>query len=101
MKAPSCALFSPDGEFDSFGFEAEEKYTKLAEDGDHENWYFFRRFKMLLYENKVHTPVTYVYIHCIHVFSCMIKLFYLCSTPIIKCKIHLTRHANYFQEIEA
>jgi len=60
MKAPTCALFTPSGVFDSFGFEAEDKYIKMAENGNHENWYFFRRFKMLLYENKVPISLTVI-----------------------------------------
>jgi len=53
LKAPSCALFTPEGVFDSFGYDAEERYADLANDGQHKDWYYFSRFKMLLYENKV------------------------------------------------
>lgn len=52
-KAPTCALFTPDKDFHSFGFEAEDHYTKLAIKGQHNDWFFFKRFKMLLYDNKV------------------------------------------------
>ncbi|XP_063415149.1 heat shock 70 kDa protein 12B-like [Mytilus trossulus] len=51
LKTPTCVLFNPRGEFDSFGAEAEEKYTALAESEDHQSWYFFSRFKMQLYKN--------------------------------------------------
>ncbi|CAG2190345.1 unnamed protein product [Mytilus edulis] len=51
LKTPTCVLFDHNGEFHSFGAEAEEKYTTLAENEAHENWYFFRRFKMQLYRN--------------------------------------------------
>ncbi|XP_071124900.1 heat shock 70 kDa protein 12B-like [Mytilus edulis] len=51
LKTPTCVLFDHNGDFHSFGAEAEEKYTTLAEDEAHENWYFFRRFKMQLYRN--------------------------------------------------
>ncbi|OWF53935.1 heat shock 70 kDa protein 12B-like [Mizuhopecten yessoensis] len=50
LKTSSCVLFNPDGEFDSFGFDAEDKYSELAFEDDHKEWYFFRRFKMTLYE---------------------------------------------------
>ncbi|XP_056014931.1 heat shock 70 kDa protein 12B-like isoform X2 [Ostrea edulis] len=51
-KTPTCVLFNPDGEFDSFGFEAEEKYGNLALDEEHKPWYYFRRFKMGLYDQQ-------------------------------------------------
>lgn len=52
-KAPSCVLFTPQQVFHSFGYEAEDHYMELSADGDHQHWYFFKRFKMLLYNNKV------------------------------------------------
>lgn len=52
LKTPTCILFSPNKEFDSFGYEAEDKYANLALDNQHHEWYYFRRFKMNLYENK-------------------------------------------------
>ena len=53
LKTSSCVLFQPSGEFHSFGFDAEEKYNDLAMDELHLDWYFFRRFKMLLYNIEV------------------------------------------------
>ncbi|XP_062615747.1 heat shock 70 kDa protein 12A-like isoform X1 [Saccostrea cucullata] len=50
LKTSTCVLFDPNGKFHSFGFEAEDKYSNLALDDDHHDWYYFRRFKMLLYE---------------------------------------------------
>ncbi|KAH3890513.1 heat shock 70 kDa protein 12A-like [Dreissena polymorpha] len=52
MKTPSCVLFSQEGKFDSFGYDAEEKYLTLAMDEQHIRWFYFKNFKMLLYENK-------------------------------------------------
>ncbi|XP_060551251.1 heat shock 70 kDa protein 12B-like [Ruditapes philippinarum] len=50
-KAPTCVLIKPDGKtLDSFGYAAETKYAELAEEGAHEPWYYFRRFKMMLYD---------------------------------------------------
>ncbi|KAK3600519.1 hypothetical protein CHS0354_028719 [Potamilus streckersoni] len=49
LKTPTCILFSPDQQFHSFGYEAEEKYSDLLMDGEHETWYYFQRFKMMLY----------------------------------------------------
>ncbi|XP_033742408.1 heat shock 70 kDa protein 12B-like [Pecten maximus] len=51
LKAPTCALFTPEQKFHSFGFDAEDKYADLAIDNEHQDWYYFRRFKMMLYNN--------------------------------------------------
>lgn len=51
-KTPTCLLLSPSGEFNSFGFEAVSKYNDLSEE-DAEEYYYFDRFKMKLYDNKV------------------------------------------------
>ncbi|KAJ8298440.1 hypothetical protein KUTeg_024971 [Tegillarca granosa] len=51
LKTPSCVLFNPRGHFHSFGYEAEEEYVNLAYEEKHSDWYFFRRFKMKLYNN--------------------------------------------------
>ncbi|XP_033743553.1 heat shock 70 kDa protein 12A-like [Pecten maximus] len=47
-KGPTCVLLKPDQTFHSFGFEAEDQYTELVEDAEHEDWYFFKRFKTSL-----------------------------------------------------
>ncbi|XP_033761605.1 heat shock 70 kDa protein 12B-like [Pecten maximus] len=49
FKAPTSILFDKDGNFDSFGFLAEENYNTLVEDEKEDGWRFFRRFKMNLY----------------------------------------------------
>ena len=59
LKTPTCLLLKPDGTFHSFGFEAENKYSLLSEDGKHHGWRFFRRFKMMLHNNKVHVKQSY------------------------------------------
>ena len=53
QKTSTCILFDGSKEFNSFGFEAEEKYSNLALENKHHNWYYFRRFKMMLYDKKV------------------------------------------------
>ncbi|KAK3607274.1 hypothetical protein CHS0354_002895 [Potamilus streckersoni] len=53
LKAPTTVLIKPDGKtLDSFGYEAESKYAELTNQGnnEHETWYYFHRFKMLLHE---------------------------------------------------
>ncbi|WAR14055.1 HS12B-like protein [Mya arenaria] len=52
LKTPTSVLLNPEGEFDKFGFEAEDTYATLAEDDEHHGWRLFRRFKMVLHSNK-------------------------------------------------
>lgn len=53
LKTSTCVLFKSDKTFDCFGFKAEDQYMDLSLDKKNEDWYFFRRFKMQLYHNKV------------------------------------------------
>lgn len=56
ISASTSLLLEPDGEtVHSFGTDAEMKYFELAGDEMHRDWYFFRRFKMLLFDKKVNT----------------------------------------------
>ncbi|XP_053399341.1 heat shock 70 kDa protein 12A-like isoform X3 [Mercenaria mercenaria] len=59
-KTPTCVLINPDGKtLDSFGYEAETKYAELATDELHKPWFFFRRFKMMLFDKmKIQRQVT-------------------------------------------
>ena len=52
-KTPTCVLLTPEKVFHSFGREAENKYISLAENEEHEEWYFVTRFKMILMEKEV------------------------------------------------
>lgn len=49
LKTSTCVLFDSTQTFHSLGCEAEEKYSNLALDNKHHDWYYFRRFKMMLY----------------------------------------------------
>lgn len=51
LKTPTCVLLNPDRQFDSFGYEAENKYYRLSGENKHQGWLLFRRFKMLLHNN--------------------------------------------------
>ncbi|XP_052765246.1 heat shock 70 kDa protein 12A-like [Mya arenaria] len=54
LKAPTCVLIEPDGDtFSAFGYDAESKYNSLVEAGEHDKWFFFRRFKMKLYNTDI------------------------------------------------
>ncbi|XP_052780048.1 heat shock 70 kDa protein 12A-like isoform X2 [Mya arenaria] len=54
-KAPTCVLIEPDGKtFSAFGNDAETKYSQLAGNpAICQKWYFFRRFKMKLYNKTI------------------------------------------------
>lgn len=54
LKTSTCVLFDSKQTFHSFGYEAEEKYSNLALDDKHHDWYYFSRFKMMLYNKKVY-----------------------------------------------
>ena len=49
QKTPTCILLNKDKEFESFGFDAENQYADIVIDG----YYFFDRFKMILYTREV------------------------------------------------
>ena len=49
-KTPTCILLKPDGTFDSFGYEAEDRYGDLSNKKQHSQYFFFRHFKMKLFE---------------------------------------------------
>jgi hypothetical protein len=53
LKTPSCILFDPTQKFHSFGSDAEDKYVDLAQEDEHIDWFYFKRFKMQLYDKHV------------------------------------------------
>ncbi|XP_062620266.1 heat shock 70 kDa protein 12B-like [Saccostrea cucullata] len=52
LNTPTCVLFNKDRVFDSFVYEAENKYSELAEEEEHEEWYYFKRFKMSIFNRQ-------------------------------------------------
>ncbi|KAL3862558.1 hypothetical protein ACJMK2_008518 [Sinanodonta woodiana] len=53
-KASTTALIRPDGEtLHAFGYDAEDEYASLAQNNEHKDWYYFRRFKMALFKDRV------------------------------------------------
>lgn len=56
-KAPTCVLFNPDQEFDSFGYEAMNKFRTNPNNIDFRKWYYFEHFKMMLFKEKVFLSV--------------------------------------------
>jgi hypothetical protein len=53
LKTPTCLLLDDKEELVSFGYEAENKYSNIVIDRKQNEYLFFQRFKMQLYENKV------------------------------------------------
>lgn len=49
LKTPTTLLLKPDKTFHAFGYEAEDAYSQLADDEEHTGYYYFRRFKMMLF----------------------------------------------------
>ena len=52
LKTPTSLLLRPDGQFDSFGFEADEKYANFF-CGEDQEYMYFKRFKMALHKSEV------------------------------------------------
>ncbi|XP_069123375.1 heat shock 70 kDa protein 12B-like isoform X2 [Argopecten irradians] len=50
LKAPTVALFDPNKDFHSFGYEAQEKFFDLTEYKEDGEWYYFSKFKMQLFD---------------------------------------------------
>ena len=42
--SPTCILINSQKQFDSFGFDAEEKYFNLTADSEHHDWMLFKGF---------------------------------------------------------
>jgi len=53
MKTPTCLLLDKEKKCVAFGYDAENKYANLVMDKEHDDYYFFHRFKMNLHNNKV------------------------------------------------
>ncbi|CAG2202370.1 unnamed protein product [Mytilus edulis] len=56
LKTPTCLLLDSKQEFVAFGFDAEDQWTDLLYEEEHEEYYFFERFKMNLHNNKAGIP---------------------------------------------
>ncbi|XP_060588440.1 heat shock 70 kDa protein 12B-like [Ruditapes philippinarum] len=52
-KVPTCILINADGTTPhSFGYDAEDKYVEICEKREQHQWFFFKRFKMMLFKEK-------------------------------------------------
>lgn len=52
LKTPTALLLDANKEIKAFGYEAEDQYIELAREEEHEDYYFFHRFKMILHSEK-------------------------------------------------
>ena len=52
MKTPTCLLLNPDQSFNSFGYEAKDKFADLEEE-EARQYFYFDCFKMILHNNEV------------------------------------------------
>lgn len=53
LKTPTCLLLDSNMKMEAFGYEAENRYSDLVEKNEHDEYYYFHRFKMSLYKAKV------------------------------------------------
>ncbi|KAJ8298499.1 hypothetical protein KUTeg_025030 [Tegillarca granosa] len=49
IKMPTSLLLNPDESFNSFGYDAENNFTDLVEQGDHREYFYFEKFTKNLY----------------------------------------------------
>ncbi|XP_076073455.1 heat shock 70 kDa protein 12A-like [Mytilus galloprovincialis] len=52
LKTPTCLLLDSNMKMEAFGYEAENRYSDLVEKNEHDEYYYFHRFKMSLYKAK-------------------------------------------------
>ena len=57
-KTLTCLLLKTDLSFDSFGYEAMEKYRNLQDEREEKDFLFFKHFKMALHNEEVRMSST-------------------------------------------
>ena len=58
METPTYLLLNPNKSFNSFGYEAQDRYADLEEE-EARQFFYFDSFKMILHNNEVR-----LYLHC-------------------------------------
>ena len=69
VKCPTALLLDPDGKFEAYGLTAIENYHSrngLRYPKKSDQYYFFNRFKMCLYEEKVRSILPVLY--CVYMY---------------------------------
>jgi len=80
LKTPTCLLLDGRKQIVSFGYEAENDYAELALDDEHRDHYYFSRFKMRLYNDKV------IFFIISHQIKCFLnKKSYIINKYLLKC----------------
>ncbi|XP_078384750.1 uncharacterized protein LOC144667219 [Oculina patagonica] len=51
LKTPTCLLLNPDKSFNSFGYEAQDRFAELDKNQAQE-YFYFEKFKMILHNNE-------------------------------------------------
>ena len=59
-KTTTCILFNEHKDFNSFGYEAEDRYSELSLDGDHSKWFMFSKFMLKLHRQQVSYYLYYI-----------------------------------------
>lgn len=49
-KTPTCVLLDKDEKLVDFGFDAENAYNELSENGEEEDYFYFRQFTTIIYD---------------------------------------------------
>ena len=49
LKTPTSILFNPQQKYNCFGYDAEDRFTELASEDLHQEWYYFKGSKMMLH----------------------------------------------------
>lgn len=61
-KVPTAILFDDQLKFMAFGEDAENKYSEFAESDEEHKYYYFHRFKMMLYSEQVAMMATFFFL---------------------------------------
>ena len=64
MRAPTCLLLKSEKSFDSFGYEAMDKYAFKMEVDEQDSCYYFERFKIKLHTHKVREVTSFMKTTC-------------------------------------
>lgn len=73
FKTPTTVLMDEDEEFVAFGFEAETKYAEQLEKGKGYEYFYFDRFKMLMYSHAKVQVYKNIKIH-VQLYNCKSRL---------------------------
>ena len=73
MKTPTCLLLNPDQSFNSFGYEAKDKFADLEEE-EARQYFYFDCFKMILHNNEVREKFPFFFFKLPYLGEILVKL---------------------------